>query len=950
MCTTFGGQEDDESLSGWSIGDVEAFDGAGIGWDVDGAVDDFLMMYSLTGVSNSEGNATGKPTISGTAAIGQTLTADTSALTDAEGFTRAEAGEEGFAFAWQWVRNDGVNDEDIPGATRNSYHLTADDLGKTVKVRLTYTDDAGTPEGPVESDALAVSSTPPVLVKNLSQTPATTVTVNSNRAQSFTTGANAAGYNLDLVQVASNSSNAFTASVWTTGSNDAPAALLYELTAPAAFASGTLAFTAPGNAKLEASTTYSVVLGSIISATSLGFTNSNGEDSDSLSGWAIGNAHHFWNSGSWGDDTLGRSLRINVSGTAATGAAATGAPAVTGPAQVGKTLSVDTGGIVDTDGNTFAENGQPGYAYQWVRVDSANLETPIAGATGPTYTLGSADLGNTLKVSVSFTDDADNAEGPLTSAAYPRHGAVIDEARQCTTGNLWCATLTVGYPGPVGSGSAGRGYCTGAASSARCSPSYGGLSSVEFLYDSVGYTVESIRWPGPGGPNSGDNLHLTLDADLPEAAHGALILKVDAQEFPFWEVSRGHTATNYFHIGNNYAWPGRSEKLRNVSEGVEVTVELLRAPGTPARGMPEIYGTPEIGRTLTAFKGSIVDGDGLTQADAGAAGFAYSYQWVRVDGMDESDIAGETGRTYTLTSADEGKAIKVKWSFTDDADNAEGPLESDAYPPDDTVTPHVATAPFGIRLLRTVETDTAFDSTNSVGIFGASSSIVQSQPFETGSNSGGYSLSSVHLKFIDFANRDSTRVSLHANAADGTPGARLYVFGSPESIPIDSFVTFAAPANATLDADTVYHILIEAPSGSYFVRRAVSPADTADAAGWNSLDEQSRTNANDVWDTNPGRRTVFEVRGAIVGGDNIVATGKPGIEGPPQVDELLTAVTEPISDANGESKADAGETGFAYSYQWSREGRRRQQSRGHHGRDLEHLHAHRPPTSASASR
>ena len=45
-----------------------------------------------------------------------------------------------------------------------------------------------------------------------------------------------------------------------------------------------------------------------------------------------------------------------------------------------------------------------------------NTETNISGATASTYTLVAADLGTTIKVRVSFTDDASNAE-TLTSAA-----------------------------------------------------------------------------------------------------------------------------------------------------------------------------------------------------------------------------------------------------------------------------------------------------------------------------------------------------------------------------------------------------------------------------------------------------------------------------------------------------------------------------------------------------
>ena len=56
------------------------------------------------------------------------------------------------------------------------------------------------------------------------------------------------------------------------------------------------------------------------------------------------------------------------------------------------------------------------YTYQWIRVATDNTETNIASATASTYTLVTADLGTTVKVRVSFTDDASNAE-TLTSAA-----------------------------------------------------------------------------------------------------------------------------------------------------------------------------------------------------------------------------------------------------------------------------------------------------------------------------------------------------------------------------------------------------------------------------------------------------------------------------------------------------------------------------------------------------
>ena len=85
---------------------------------------------------------------------------------------------------------------------------------------------------------------------------------------------------------------------------------------------------------------------------------------------------------------------------------ATGAPAIGGTPRVGDELTVSTSDISDADGLDDAR-----FAYQWIRADS-----DIRGATGSTYMAVEADEGERLKVRVSFTDDAGNAES-LTSAA-----------------------------------------------------------------------------------------------------------------------------------------------------------------------------------------------------------------------------------------------------------------------------------------------------------------------------------------------------------------------------------------------------------------------------------------------------------------------------------------------------------------------------------------------------
>ena len=99
------------------------------------------------------------------------------------------------------------------------------------------------------------------------------------------------------------------------------------------------------------------------------------------------------------------------------------------------------------------------------------------------------------------------------------------------------------------------------------------------------------------------------------------------------------------------------------------TLAVAAKPNTAATGEPTISGTPQVDETLTAGTSAISDEDGLDNV-------SYQYQWLR----DDADIAGQTNSTYELVSADEGKTIKVRVTFTDDAGNAES-LTSTATTP-----------------------------------------------------------------------------------------------------------------------------------------------------------------------------------------------------------------------------------------------------------------------------
>jgi VCBS repeat-containing protein len=96
-------------------------------------------------VANVNDSPAGLPVITGSVTEDQTLTADTSGISDADGLG---------AFSYQWLR-DGVA---IAGATSSTYTLGDTDVGAQVSVQVTYTDAQGTAESVTSAQTTAVTN------------------------------------------------------------------------------------------------------------------------------------------------------------------------------------------------------------------------------------------------------------------------------------------------------------------------------------------------------------------------------------------------------------------------------------------------------------------------------------------------------------------------------------------------------------------------------------------------------------------------------------------------------------------------------------------------------------------------------------------------------------------------------------------------------------------------
>ena len=426
------------------------------------------------------------------------------------------------------------------------------------------------------------------------------------------------------------------------------------------------------------------------------------------------------------DADKGQTIKVEVSFTddagheetltsAATGAVAakpdspaTGAPQIGGAVQVGETLTADVSGIADADG---LDTGA--FSYRWLADD-----IEITGATSSKYTLTSDDEGKSIKVRVSFTDDAENEE-TLTSAATaavlaaPQSNSPATGAPTISGAAQVGETLTAetsGIEDEDGLDNAAYTYqwladdteITGATSSSyTLAPNDEGNTiqvRVSFTDDaeneetltSAATAAVAAAEPEPQEPPakptglSGTVAHnaVSLSWDDPEddSITGYQILRrnraVDAPgQFQVHVEDTGSAATShvdrdvepdtrYVYRIKAHSAGGLSGRSDYFGADIPPEPEPEPEPNSPATGLPAISGAARVGETLTADTSGIADTDGLDSA-------AFSYQWVATDGGAELNIGGATGAAYTLLPIDAGLRFMVRVSFTDDAGNEE---------------------------------------------------------------------------------------------------------------------------------------------------------------------------------------------------------------------------------------------------------------------------------------
>ena len=653
---------------------------------------------------------TSAPTISGTAEDGETLSADPGTWSGTPAI--------GFDYQWRRCNAAGAGCADIAGATAQTYTAGPADVDATLRVVVSASNGGGSASATSAATG-AVDPAPPVntVLPTIAGTVQDGETLTAGNGEWTGSPTLAFTYQwrrcapggLGCADIAGATGQTYTA----TGA-DVGSALRVVVTASNAAGSATATSAPTGTAAAAAPTvtTAPVVTG----------TASDGETLSASTGdWdgtaPIGFAYAWQRCDTAGANCapiagatastydltpadVGSRMRVVVTATNAAGSrsaasdptttvaaappANTAAPTIAGTPEDGETLTAEPG--------TWSGTGPITFGYQWRRCDGAGANcADIAGASAQTYTAGAADVGATLRVEVTASNDGGSADAtsgptaavaataPVGTAAPEITGIARDGETLTASPGTWTGTEPITYSyawqrcdaagascdpiagatgetytagaadvgsrlrvevtatnaaGPETSASAATGVVAPAPTANAERPSISGTAQVgETL------TADPGEWTGTG-PITFVYAWQRCEAD---GSGCTAIAGADGQTYTAVAADQGRTLrvvvtpTNAAGTGA----PATSEPSATIA-----------APALPANtAPPSITGTTTVGETLTAEPGTWTENP-----------TSYTYAWERCDaaGANCTDIAGANGSTYTPIDADIGTTLRVE--------------------------------------------------------------------------------------------------------------------------------------------------------------------------------------------------------------------------------------------------------------------------------------------------
>ncbi len=620
----------------------------------------------------------------------------------------------------------------IPGATSSSYKLTSEDLGRHVTVAVTAKNEVGSSQAKASPTRTVTGSGMPVdtTLPKISGRPATGTSLSTtrgtwtNKPTSYSyqwwegsplgwipvAGATEPSYKPNMLNVgeyltvivtAKNAAGAAAATANPTSSVTTPAS---KLSAPDSAPDNTSAPAISGTAQM----------GDELSASAGTWTNSPSsyayqwKDCDAAGSACTPISGATSSSYVVSDGDVGDTIALTVTATNAAGSATatssptsqvtdpppsapanTVLPTVSGTAEVGDQLSASEG--------TWT-NSPSSFAYQWEDCDAAGGAcTPIADATGSSYTLESGSVGSTVAVAVTATNAGGSAtvtSGPTSAVTAPppvvnapvntslpqiSGAAKVGDTLSATDGS-WSGSPT-GYTYQWSDCDSDGSNCSSISGATSSSYMVGGGDLGDTL-------VVSVTASNAGGSNTASSAPTAVVPDPPPAApvnNAAPVLSGTAQVGDTLSTTNGSWSNS--PTGYSYQWQdcnGSGGSCANIGGATSSTYAIQSSdegdtlvvvvtatnsggsasasssatgtvpappPAAPVNNAaPAVSGTAQVGDTLSTTNGS------WSNSPTG-----YSYQWQDCNSSASScaNIGGATSSTYALVSGDAGHTIVV---------------------------------------------------------------------------------------------------------------------------------------------------------------------------------------------------------------------------------------------------------------------------------------------------
>ena len=529
---------------------------------------------------------TGAPTISGTAQVGETLTAGITGIADADGLS-------GETFAYQWVSGDGTADTDIENATDSTYTLVEADQGKAIKVRVTFTDGGGNEETLTSAPTAPVwGDGPPGAPRNLAATPGNKEVTLSWESPADNGNAPATGYRIEWRVDGKD----YDKNIWGTARS-----MTYTTNDQANLANGVKYFfrVKAGNGSGYSYGPYGPASGEV-SATP---TSGSAVDLGTPVLSNTENLHHGMVQLDWED--------VEDAGW-----------------YVVQYYHLDGGGG------------------EWVDLPAAGVDIAFHGSSAVVSNLHGLSWLRVRAMSCAGASEWSQIEQLFGTNVSDWEGVPVPEVAEGD--EIEPCPVVLGTP-----------------VLSDTETLHHGMAQLDWedIEDAGWYVVQYYHVDGGSGewldlPAAGVDIAFHGSSAVVSNLHGLSWLRVRAMS------CAGESEWSQIEqlFGTNASdWEG--VPVPEVAEGDEIepcSEDADTPDNSPATGAPTIGGTAQVGETLTSNTSGIADADGLTNV-------SFTYQWL----ADDTDIAGASGSTYTLTDSEESKAIKVEVSFTDDAGNDE---------------------------------------------------------------------------------------------------------------------------------------------------------------------------------------------------------------------------------------------------------------------------------------